>query len=463
MELYILGKNNDDKGTQLEKLTVQLLKNQGYTNITCNEISNGGNEIDVIATHKYLLGAQYIECPVICECKAHNKPITMNDWLKFIGKFFLKKLENPQTISLFIALSGANGNVIGSYNALKRNTSIHLLTNDDLTNLIKQYYNLNDISYIKKQIQDFYPIDISNTNLIYYNQQIWWIIEFVNGKYTIWEQQNINIENDSLELLIQMINDYTPYTKTNYINIREEAHTILLIQKINIYLISILSDEKEHSIKDIAPNIRLYKEENTINEEFIINIIKENPFIEFYRETNTIKLIDEKNINFIIFYQYIFSLNIPPIELIQTNFYQRNINHSLLKEIYKIQFDFHLSPNLEKKCLFLLQHSPTALKYALKADPFFTNSKQCNSNTKMKKLFENYFIDQLTQSFIHDFRSKEYGWLYHKYFKLHTIETETTLKIKGENIIKEFHTIREGELYHKKDIGIMFIEKIVNK
>lgn len=36
MQLYILGKNCDDKGTQLEQLTVRILEKQGYKNIETN-------------------------------------------------------------------------------------------------------------------------------------------------------------------------------------------------------------------------------------------------------------------------------------------------------------------------------------------------------------------------------------------------------------------------------------------
>ena len=36
MQLYILGKNSDDKGTQLEQLTVKILEYQGLKDIATN-------------------------------------------------------------------------------------------------------------------------------------------------------------------------------------------------------------------------------------------------------------------------------------------------------------------------------------------------------------------------------------------------------------------------------------------
>ena len=52
MQLYILGKNTDDKGTQLEQLTERLLNYQGLDNIQLSVIGTGGNEVDVTAYHK---------------------------------------------------------------------------------------------------------------------------------------------------------------------------------------------------------------------------------------------------------------------------------------------------------------------------------------------------------------------------------------------------------------------------
>ncbi len=40
--MLILGKNSDDKGTQLENLTQVLLLSFGFTNIVTNDIRAGG-------------------------------------------------------------------------------------------------------------------------------------------------------------------------------------------------------------------------------------------------------------------------------------------------------------------------------------------------------------------------------------------------------------------------------------
>ena len=83
MKLYILGNSKDDKGTQLEQLTTKILEYQGYTNILTNVQVSGASEIDVTARKMAKTGIKEISTPVICECKAHEKPIVMTDWLKF--------------------------------------------------------------------------------------------------------------------------------------------------------------------------------------------------------------------------------------------------------------------------------------------------------------------------------------------------------------------------------------------
>jgi hypothetical protein len=46
----------------------------------------------------------------------------------------------------FIALSGVNGNVTGSYDELKKhNANVELITGDDLLDLIRQVYSLRDL------------------------------------------------------------------------------------------------------------------------------------------------------------------------------------------------------------------------------------------------------------------------------------------------------------------------------
>jgi len=104
MKLYIIGDNHDDKGKQLEELTAAILKECGYEYVCLNTIEAGGSEIDVKAKLVYDIAGTQKEIPVICECKAKNDTITINDGLKFVGKVSIARMNNAwKTIKRDIA------------------------------------------------------------------------------------------------------------------------------------------------------------------------------------------------------------------------------------------------------------------------------------------------------------------------------------------------------------------------
>ena len=47
MQLYIIGKDTEDKGNQLEELTQIILEQKSVKNLCRSKISSGGDEIDV--------------------------------------------------------------------------------------------------------------------------------------------------------------------------------------------------------------------------------------------------------------------------------------------------------------------------------------------------------------------------------------------------------------------------------
>ena len=155
MAFIILGKTSDDKGSQLEQLTKTLLSHQGYSNISTNVQVGGSSELDVTASKKDTTGVKEIITPVLCECKAHQAPITLPDWLKFIGKLTIARKKNNRTIGLMLALSGANGNVIGSFSEdFNNDDSVQLIANDDLMNLLLEVFNLPNADSIRNSLNN---------------------------------------------------------------------------------------------------------------------------------------------------------------------------------------------------------------------------------------------------------------------------------------------------------------------
>src|SRR5687768_1500652 len=114
MKLRILGLTTDDKGTQLETITKELLESLGYERLQLN-IANDAGEVDVQGVIVTPAPAQPIETQLVAECKAHKDPLNMTDWLKFVGKLHIANKANARTYGCLVALSGVNGNVLGSF------------------------------------------------------------------------------------------------------------------------------------------------------------------------------------------------------------------------------------------------------------------------------------------------------------------------------------------------------------
>lgn len=151
-----------------------------------------------------------MDFPVICECKAHDKAIVMTDWLKFIGKLYIEKLKNEHTIGLMIALSGANGNVVGSYNDIKDKGFIQLIANDDLIVLLAKKYSLSELSSIEEYVNKFTDRILTEICLAYYNKLIYWIVVFAEGEYTVISHNYQAITKEQTELLLPLISNNTP-------------------------------------------------------------------------------------------------------------------------------------------------------------------------------------------------------------------------------------------------------------
>src|SRR5688500_15375962 len=97
--MIILGRSRDDKGTELEQLTESILRRRGLRNIHCNQIGEGGSEVDAHAEHPQPgIGHTYLH-PHLCECKAHASPIGMTDWLKFLGKIYTEEAVTGRQVS----------------------------------------------------------------------------------------------------------------------------------------------------------------------------------------------------------------------------------------------------------------------------------------------------------------------------------------------------------------------------
>ena len=168
IRLIVLGHSSDDKGTQLETLTASILSSLKYTDIIMNVVGKGGNELDVVAKYSTPHISGDLIHPVVCECKAYKSKVDITDWLKFLGKFYTARLEDSKAMGIMIALSGANGNVVGAYDGiLKKNVPISLVGGDDLLKSLASVFKMPPYDIIRKKVSYYTDDHIHSCDLLY--------------------------------------------------------------------------------------------------------------------------------------------------------------------------------------------------------------------------------------------------------------------------------------------------------
>lgn len=468
IKLYIVGRNSDDKGTQLEELTSTILRSQGYTNISTNAVYGGGNEIDVIAVHKNPLGTSEMNYPVICECKAHNKPINLNDWLKFIGKVSLERLKKPHTTGLMIALSGANGNVMGSYSDVIKHEFIHLIANDDLVTLLKEEYSLAQPSHIETYISKYTNRVIAEIGLIYYSKSIYWIVNFIENGFTILKHNVESLNDDEIKSLLPLLESNTTFA--TYIDIKAEYTAIMRRSSIDKKALCVLMDTPNSlSLEGLISGIKNinaeHQEDVTQNE--LIAILTENQFIQ--KKRNKYSLYAVENIDAIELYRHIFT-NVTPIRILSRKLYVNMINNQLLDRICEIQHCIKIPEERKAECLFLLRHSPTALAYAINEDKDLTRFRSSDGNTiaeNVDKGHTEWFMHKIINSFIQDYYNQMLHELYLKEYEITSVCINIGLEIIKENqekiIIKDKTDLLLGRLDGEFNNQIVLLSRLPEK
>ncbi len=445
--LYIIGSNSDDKGTQLEKLTTVILKRQGYTNISTNVIGLGGNEVDVKAIYKHPLGVNMTEFSLLCECKAHNNPINMTDWLKFIGKLSIQRLEDSNTTGLMIALSGANGNVIGSYEELKRYGFINLIVNDDLVKLLSDEFSLCNPIEIENIIYQFTDRRISEISLLYYAEKVYWIISFVDDGFALLSHDSQILKSEDVTTLLPMIYNNTPFF--DFIDIMKENAAMIRRLEISKLMLRVLMDSDTLSIDNLwaktksLPSCR-YDE---ISEKELLSIISDNQFVTTCTDGYSLS----KELDPIEFLKYLLKGPIPTC-ILSCKLYQEIINDSLLDRICVLQHKLIIPEPDRNKCILILKCSPTALNYAIYEDKAITRTRSIGGiplNSGVDKAHTQLFIRNLIYAFYSDLENSSLYNLYLDNYNIQSVCVGLGLEIKfadSEMSITDSQTIKLGHL-----------------
>lgn len=431
MKVHILGKDSDDKGTQLEKLTRIILESEGYTGSNCNKISYGGCEIDICASN--------LEFRVIFECKAHKNPIGITDWLKFVGKIYTENLINPNTKGVLIALSGVNGNVKGHYEQINAASSniVRLIEGKELTNFIQSEYGMPDLFYVRQKIASFTSRKIKEFEIAYYEYDIYVICIFSDDSFTVFDKKVESIPKQEIVDYIKVI-----LSQCNYINLENEIQSIMrsslitkVIINILVYIEMTITEIKDSIIDN--PDLEVI---HNISETEIRAIIGNLSIIECINGKYRIKELDTNG--WVNFYRTVLD-GVLYIPIFESDLYLQNINEALLNEILKIQGGIKINDSEFNNCLLTLRYSPYALHYAINEDRAITHNrirgKAIMDSEEVDRLHTEWFIDHIVKEFKKNLNDQHFYELYYKKYNIGSTIEEYSLSV---DIDKEKITFR---------------------
>ena len=436
MKLYLLGNTNDEKGSQLEKITRRILEAQGFSDICMNVQGSGGNEIDVRASLKNKVGAKTTITPVICECKAHAKPIDTTDWLKFVGKFYLEKKRNPSALGIMVSLSGANGNVVGSYqNEITEQDGLQLLVNDDLISVISECYNLPSSTAIRENFQNAHRRNCFQIDLVYFKDCIRFLLNLGAGEFTLCSDVGACETKENVTDWLKMLEAQSEFSSSKYVDVRakEEQIRIRALVESCIYQGIFAADLQD--INDFSKHIRDSQTQENIPDSVIREIVSQSEF--FNLQGSTISICYEDKITFL---RHLFEIGLN-VDTFGSPKFQQLLDSGLVDNIKKLQYNIILSAEDDAKLLFLIKHSPNALLYTLYPIGLLNSFELIykTNNTEMIRLYVNSLFQKLIAMFKQDFENQSMHKLYFEVFKISQIKTESNLVITHNDYPIEFN------------------------
>jgi hypothetical protein len=476
--MIILGRSNDDKGTQLEQLTESILRRRGFRNIRCNHIGEGGTEIDAHA--EYPLPAMGLTDfrPHVCECKAHATAIGSTDWLKFLGKIYTEEAASGREVSgTFIALSGVNGNVAGHYNSLReRGKSVELIDGDLLEAELHELCGLCKQTVVDSTIKRFTTRSVRRIEIFYYARQAGWLVIFGDEDYSLLNADGSLMEaGPQCDALMSMIGN--SQSVKAFIDLQQEVEgarrrlnaRIALISAIiqgsgvaeTTKIVDTLGDQVGLTSQDIKDAAQALQSEGMV-------VIKD--------DDNTVRLKndaeDEDGASVSVerwVRLYLELLNPEPeldalregradgrlvIDALGCPFYDAGINDQLLDFIQHQQGQLPLTEQEREHVLHLCRLSPTALVLALRPHPMLAPRRK--KIAEEKKTFEKwddewsrqYFLRELCHALEQDFSENGLRRYFLEKRSLREIEVQkqTTVKSLTEPLM-------QVETKHRRGIG----------
>lgn len=399
MKLIILGKTNEEKGAELEKLCYRLFIQLGYKNVTLNAVGTGAAEYDVYAEKIVNNNLGEIETiPVFAECKAYKNPCNNDHWQKFLGKYAIEFAQNSKVEAYFVALSDVNGNVWrAASDYLKTNSHVHIVAKDNLIEFLISEFHLSSANQIRVFANLYSNRAVDTVDLVLLNNSIYWLIRFNSTDFSLFAADNKPITQENFNNISEYFNQKDFYKFIDLIAEKEHLERILSIKGFIISCALLGIGDSEDQINNYL---------NTQNFGFSFeDIIKLLPDTKFVSDTFPFKLDNEiSKIDFLI---YLYSLPFFSTVLTSTS-YQSLFDEVFLDDILNLQGGISLTNEQRANAIFLLRISPAAVHNIIHSDNFLVNSSknlnifkgdyQFNARKQIVTHFFSLLIDGLKQN-----------------------------------------------------------------
>lgn len=192
-------------------------------------------------------------------------------------------------------------------------------------------FSLSQPNYIERYISQYTSKKIAEIGLIYYSKCVYWVVNFIEGGFTLLTHNVDTLNRGNLDKLLPLL--YSNTTFSNYIDIQAEYIAINRRSTIDKLALSILMDEEQAlSIEELmrkTQNVATDSYQDFSIPEFT-SILIENKFIQ--NNSGMYSLISIEDIDFVEFYRYIFT-NTVPLRILSRDLYLRMIDGHLLEKI----------------------------------------------------------------------------------------------------------------------------------
>jgi len=468
--MIILGKNTDDVGAQLEKLTKRLLESRGFKNVITDTIGDGGNEIDVQGEFPSPVLGSPASRRLIAECKALATPINLPDWLKFLGKVFVEEAKLGNDVDgLFVALSGANGAVRGNFDSLKqRKQHITLLEGETLTDALSKLYNLPPAAEVIGKLRQFTDRLYSSMELAYHGEKFFWVFMFPERDVAVLNQSGEPITSSTLgELsapLLKRIDARNlldlPAEKLAMERSRD-AQKFLLTSIVNsggnLRLTFVAIEQGGFTVAELQAALQKCE-----GNGWVVASAGDTVTTTFNATSGTDKLFDAL--------RFLLSEGVKRDDwtrLVTSKFFDELLNDLFVDQVGVVQGNLPLDNDYRTKLRLLTKLSPSALAHAIHPDPMIVTHRIKQPEVKGSDDDDRQFLMRnLLRSVRVDFRHKALANYFFHDCGLREVEVVERYKIKDKTAVRVEHEVKERILIAIADEslggGLIYVQALSN-